>query len=618
MNPLLKGFKAACRPTDRRKVWEWCEDNVIVDNTSPMAGRWRSDNSPWVRELMECFSDNRVTDISVMCSAQSAKTQTMMCCMMWAIAEDPAPALWVLAAKDEAQQFLRDRLAPTVMNCKPVKEVLLAVPKMEMIFSTMPLYFVGAGSPSKLQSKPIRWLMLDEVRNYPDGALEMVLKRTRAFWNARRLIISTPAAKEDDVHRAFLNGDQRRFHFPCPKCGQLQPLKFEQVKWDKDNATKPEGKWNFDALAATLRYECVACGYAMRDTPTERKMIARSGKWVRENPNASRSRVSFTWNALLPPWVPWRSVVEEWLLAVSAAKGDPPDLEPLKTFITETLGEPWDDQLGAIEDWGFLDERKNDYAYGESWAEEKERFMAADKQAKGGEHYWWVVRAFGPFGKSRLIAYGRCNTKEELEETRKLHNVPNGNAIIDSGYKAPEVYRFCLAAGWKPFKGDDAEFFLTTDKASGKSYRRIWRRGFVDALMGQRNGGPGVPHPRGKLPMRLPVGNSRLIPLYQWSNPSVKDLLAEFMRGLVGEWTLPKEIGKDYMKQVTADRRVERQDPRGRIYYQWQQMRPDNHLKDCEEMLIVAAVVKKLVSAKGSAIDVEPEENADAKAPDAA
>jgi hypothetical protein len=76
-------------------------------------------------------------------------------------------------------------------------------------FSAMPFYFVGAGSPSKLQSKPIRWLFLDEVRNYPPGALDTVLKRTRAVWNSRRLIISTPDRKDDAVYRAYLAGDQR-------------------------------------------------------------------------------------------------------------------------------------------------------------------------------------------------------------------------------------------------------------------------------------------------------------------------------------------------------------------------------------------------------------------------
>ena len=49
-----------------------------MDNTSPMPGRWRSDNSPWVKEAMEAVADNRVSDIAIKCSAQSSKTQTFL------------------------------------------------------------------------------------------------------------------------------------------------------------------------------------------------------------------------------------------------------------------------------------------------------------------------------------------------------------------------------------------------------------------------------------------------------------------------------------------------------------------------------------------------------------
>ncbi|MFM7102678.1 MAG: phage terminase large subunit family protein, partial [Verrucomicrobiota bacterium] len=132
-----------------------------------MPGPWRSDSSPWVREPMEAFADNRVSEIAIQCSAQSSKTQTIMGLACWVVAEDPGPAMWVMAAKDEAKQFVRDRLGPTFTSCQPVADGLLAAESSEFQFSSMPFYVVGAGSPSKLQSKPIRWLFLDEVRNYP-------------------------------------------------------------------------------------------------------------------------------------------------------------------------------------------------------------------------------------------------------------------------------------------------------------------------------------------------------------------------------------------------------------------------------------------------------------------
>jgi hypothetical protein len=46
MFPDEKAAREAWKPQDLRKPWEWAEDNITVDNTSPMPGRWRSANSP--------------------------------------------------------------------------------------------------------------------------------------------------------------------------------------------------------------------------------------------------------------------------------------------------------------------------------------------------------------------------------------------------------------------------------------------------------------------------------------------------------------------------------------------------------------------------------------------
>jgi hypothetical protein len=167
--------------------------------------------------------------------------------------------------------------------------------------------------------------------------------------------------------------------------------------------------------------------------------------------------------------------------------------------------------------------------------------MAADRQEAGGEHYWYALRAFGPFGQSRLVSYGRCATRDLLEELRKEHNVPVANAMIDLGFKASEVYRFCLATGWQAFKGDDTEYFLHKDPATNRSVRRIWQRTFVDPFFGTRQA------------RRL-----KPLALFRWSNNATKALLAEYMTGLVGDWTIPVLIGRDYLKQVTAERLLPR------------------------------------------------------------
>lgn len=138
-------------------------DPFNVDETSRTPGRWRSDSSPWVRAVMEDFANNAIRDIAVQCAAQSAKTQTVMNCDCWAIAEDPGPAMWLTATKDEMRDFVRDRLTPTFEACRPVKGRMGEPTLVGFAFDGMPFYCGWSGSKARLQSKPLRWLFCDEV-----------------------------------------------------------------------------------------------------------------------------------------------------------------------------------------------------------------------------------------------------------------------------------------------------------------------------------------------------------------------------------------------------------------------------------------------------------------------
>ncbi|MDE2100951.1 MAG: phage terminase large subunit family protein [Patescibacteria group bacterium] len=579
-NPMFKGFCMAVRPREKLKPWEWCEKHVVVDKTSSIGGgmKWRLDSSPWVKEFMEVFADNRIETIVIRCATQSSKTQTLILLLCWVISEDPAPALWVANAKDDLKQTVNDRISPTFDKCRPVYEQFLNASVMEYEFSTMSLYFVGGGSKGKVKSKPIRWLFLDEVEEIPPANVYQALERTKAQWNKRRVLLSTANLKTGLMEQFFLKGDQRTLQFQCPHCKQDSLVKWEQFKWDTNDITKSNGKYNFDALAQTIRWECPGCKGIVRDTPYDRRKLARTSSFKKLNPSAPIHTVSFTWPSMVAPWVKWRDVVEKYLNAKTAARMG--DLEPLKSFYNDDLGESWDDSLGIIDDYEFLEARKQDYEFGEVWPEEVTRFMSADRQEAGGEHYWWAIRAFGPFWKSRLIAFGRATSTLELEETRIKYNVPIVNAVIDSGFKASEVYKFCMGSRWKAFKGDDAEYFLFRNASLQKTLRRIWERTFVDPYMGTA------------------LAKRKSLPLFRFCNNPTKDLLATYMRGLAGEWTIPKLTPREYLKQVTAERREEMVDGRGRVQFVWKRKIRDNHLWDCELQIMVSAVIYQHATGK--------------------
>jgi phage terminase large subunit GpA-like protein len=578
MDIIEQAIRDACTPADRRPPWKWAEDYCYVA-TSPFPGKWRSDNSPWVKELMESFADGVVKTISVMCSAQSAKTETMLVMLNWIISEDPGPTMWVTSNDDEALKFCIERLMPTLNSCDKVRELM---PKnltgsidrrkakaQEIHFPRMTLEVIGSNSESKLQSKPRRWLLMDEVRNWPDGALPMVLKRTRAYYNAKRIIISTPKDQHDAVHQNFIQGDQRHWHISCPKCGHDQVMTWEKIKWDENGVTRPNGLWDFDEMAKTIRFECEKNKCQITDNPVDRRHFARNGKWVPHNRLAPKHYRSYCWNALIPTWVRWRDLVEEFINANKALSwGDP---EPLKTFVNETLGEPWEDRMQWGDDSAYLEARKADYRMGEAWADEKTRFIGVDVQK---DYLRYVVRAFADGGRSRLIDYGTLKNFDDLKgKIAELHVDPD-NVILDAAHKTPDVYKAVIDSGytWKPFWGDDRVYFTL------KGVKSVWTVNTVDPFIGTRYEGRAQP-----------------IRLFHWSNPSIKDTLMMMMQGKSSQWEIPKHVGQDYVLEVTAEYRQEVVDLRGQIRYKYARKRKENHAFDCECMILTAAIINRLV-----------------------
>jgi hypothetical protein len=116
----------------------------------------------------------------------------------------------------------------------------------------------------------------------------MVLKRTRAYYNAKRIIISTPMHQHDAVHQHFILGDQRHWHVPCPRCGHSQILTWEKIRWDENEVTRPDGLWDFDRLAGEL-FVSSAITVALLLIAIDRRHFSRNGVWVPHNPLAPKT-----------------------------------------------------------------------------------------------------------------------------------------------------------------------------------------------------------------------------------------------------------------------------------------------------------------------------------------
>jgi hypothetical protein len=77
------------------------------------------------------------------------------------------------------------------------------------------------------------------------------------------------------------------------------------------------------------------------------------------------------------------------------------------------------------------------------------------------------------------------------------------------------------------------------------------------------------------------------------------DLFLEFLTGTFPGWSVPKDIGRDYLKQFSAKHRVEEREIRGHVRYRGHQRHEDNHYLDCELQVMMVGLVTKLIGQLG-------------------
>lgn len=549
--------------------WRWAEEHITIDNSTSIPGRFRIANAPFTAGPMEDFADNRIRELTIMCSAQSAKTQLLITCLCWAIAEDPGPALWVMANAGDAEEFHRTRLKPQILSAKPIRRLQLpgrSADKAEfMQFTTMNLAIRGAHSPAKLQSIPVRWLILDEVKNYPPDALSLVRKRVRAQWNHRVVMISTPHLDNDEMHRAFLKGDQRHLYWACLKCGELWTPTWETCKWDtNEHTTRANGDYIYDRLADTIRLECPHCSHPHYDNAETRRQLFKNFRWVPHNEAAPAHHHSYHWNGFIPLWIKWRELVEEFIEArtimqLTGATG------PMSKWKNESMGLPWTQDLAA-ENTINLDAACAIYPLRTPHtAGVGTLIMTVDVQ---GDHLWFLIREWQADGASRLIDWGRIKFYDEIPQIQERWGIPNANVLIDSGFSTSEVYSAIIrheqnGARWKATKG--------SANPNGWTVAGVQRPFWFTWTELHKN-----------KPIRLLL----------FSNPLMKDLLTTIIRG--GEyqpkWEYSSECGPEYINQLTAERRREKVDSYGRSTYIWERIRRANHVFDLEVLQLLAAV----------------------------
>lgn len=342
IDELIQGCISALQFEAELTVSEWADTHrMLSGKASAEPGPWRTDRTPYLREVMDCLSTtSSIQRVVLMAGAQLGKTEAGSNWLGYVIAHAPGPMMMVQPTVDMAKRLSKQRLEGLISDT-PVLAAKIAPARSRDSGNTMfskefpggIMILTGANSATGLRSSPCRYIFLDEVDAFPldvDGEGDPVTlaeRRSTTFSRRKVFMTSTPTVKDiSRIEAEYLLSDQRRYFVPCPCCGHMQWLQWGQMKWE-------------DNEPSTAQYECESCGERFSEQH-KTKMLA-AGEWRATAPGDGKT-AGFHLSSLYSPlgWKSWEEVVEDFLRSKS-------DAPRLKTWVNTVLGETWEEDYAS-------------------------------------------------------------------------------------------------------------------------------------------------------------------------------------------------------------------------------------------------------------------------------
>lgn len=580
---IIAGALAAkLAPPRRVSPVEWARENIIVPD-GPRAGRtWSPDLTPYVVEPLEMLApESPVNQIAIRKSAQTGFTTFAIALIGHRIDCDPCNIMMIQPTTSARSDFNRQKLQVAI-DASPALQKRIA-PQVSRsgagstgdtkAFPGGFLTLAIASSAADLRSKTIKMLVRDEIDEYVadlDGQgspLDLSDARLTAFMKSgewKKADISTPTIKgASNIAARYEAGDQRRWHVPCPHCG-------EEFFFD------PLGGFRFnDAPPYAAHYVAPCCGSIIAEI--DRVAMVRRGRWVA---TASRPGAypSYHIDTLSSPFVSWDQIAAQWRAALDG-RAD------LKTFYNTVLGLEYEVK-GDAPDHEILLARREDYPRGRIPPRGLMLVAAADVQMRG---IWVEVLAVAPNRETWVVealyldgstedpagdAFGKL--REQVLDRRWPDSFGGHRRIdalgVDAGYRSHVVYAWVRdRQEMHPETGRD--LILALDGRVGWGRPPIGTPTPVDIDLGGRKLRQGARlWPVGTYPLKAGI----------YTDLHKKGIAAGALVDPPGYCHFGTWLDETYFRQLTAEYLAE-ETKKGRASKIWK-IRPgekDNHLLDC-------------------------------------
>jgi len=344
-------------------VTQWADKRRrLSPESSAEPGPWRTSRTPYLKEVMDAFTDTAVRRIVFVSSSQTGKSEFENNVIGYIIDDDPGSILFIHPTTIDAKEYSKLRVAPMIRDCDTLR-AKVADPKRRDAANTILqkaypggiLTMCGSTEAHSLASKPIRYVIGDERDRWATSAgkegdpWKLAMARQITFYNAKAVEVSTPTIKNASaIESSYLEGTMERWCVGCPHCGGYHDIKFSDIRYEKAEETA-HGKKRFAVTG--IWHICPGCGCIS----TEQEIKKQPAKWIPENPGAIERGVRSFWlNSFVSPWATWESTILEYLYAIGSS-------EKLQVVYNTRFGELWENR-GDLEDEDSVMARREGYA----------------------------------------------------------------------------------------------------------------------------------------------------------------------------------------------------------------------------------------------------------------
>lgn len=362
----------------------WAESRrFMTSDVSAFEGAFSYDRTPYLKEIVNRLHHaDPSKKIAVMKGAQLGfSTGVLENGLGFIISEQPGPVLWMTAtqtlskfsAETKIDQMinscgLTDLIRPNVIKRKNQRTGDTAKSKE---FSGGVVLMAETGNHKNIRQVSMRYIFVDDFEAAPPSSkqsgdtMSLIEQRAAAYADKMKIFyISTPEVKAtSNIYPAFLMGDQRHYHVPCPCCGAMIVIKWKTNVGDsKDWAGIYYKIDNNDRLVqGSVGYVCQECGGFFRDGHKHEMNLA--GEWRSTAESSEPGFLSYHLSSLYAPigMFDWEHYVREYLKA-NPTNGE---VKPAKerTFYNLCLGQPYDEK-GQVVDVTRLSRNTRNYSIG--------------------------------------------------------------------------------------------------------------------------------------------------------------------------------------------------------------------------------------------------------------